>query len=478
VDVVIVGGGITGITAAYLLKQAGASFVLLERDSIASADTGCTTAHLTCVTDARLTKLVKDFGRDHALAAWDAGQAAIDQIREISSALNIDCELATIPGFLHAPRRPQKEGEAERLEEDARIAVDLGIDAAFVPHAPLVNQPAVRFPNQAKFHPRKYLASLLQSTVGEGCHIYEHSKVEEILDQPLRVKVRDCVVHCGHVFLATHVPLQGLTGTLSAALFQTKLAPYTSYAVGAKLPPGQFPEACFWDTNDPYDYLRIDRHEGYDYAIYGGEDHKTGQVADPGEHYARLYEKVAELLPGAIVNHRWSGQVIETADGLPYIGESTPGQYVATGFSGNGMTFGTLAAMMFCDELAGRNNPWRKLFDVNRKAFPTGAWDYLKENKDFPYYFLKDRLAKARAQSANEIMPGQGRIMDSDGKRVAAYRDEGGTLTMKSAVCTHMGCLVRWNEAEKTWDCPCHGSRFKPTGEVIGGPAETSLGDA
>jgi glycine/D-amino acid oxidase-like deaminating enzyme/nitrite reductase/ring-hydroxylating ferredoxin subunit len=478
VDVVIVGGGITGITAAYLLKQAGATFALLERDSFASADTGCTTAHLTCVTDTRLTELVKSFGRDHALAVWDAGRAAIDQISSIIDEHQIQCEFTIVPGFLHQPRIGGKEKEAACLKEDAANALELGIDAKFVDRAPLVLQPAVRFPNQAKFHPRKYLGALLNAARGEGCHLYEKSPVDEIQDQPLQVKSRGCTIHCGRILIATHVPLQGLVNTMSATLFQTKLALYTSYAVGAKVASGVLPAACFWDTNDPYDYLRIDRGEHYDYAIYGGEDHKTGQESNPAARFDSLQQKVEHLLPGAKVEHRWSGQVIETPDGLPYIGETVPGQFIATGFSGNGMTFGTLAAMMFCDELAGRKNPWRDLFDVNRKAFPTGAWDYFKENKDYPYYLLKDRLARATAKSTRAIKRGEGRILKLNGSKVAAFRDDNGKLIKKSAICTHMGCVVHWNDAEKTWDCPCHGSRFKPTGEVIAGPAETPLEDA
>jgi glycine/D-amino acid oxidase-like deaminating enzyme/nitrite reductase/ring-hydroxylating ferredoxin subunit len=478
VDVAIIGGGITGITAAYLLKQAGATFALLERDSFASADTGCTTAHLTSVTDVRLHELVKNFGPDHALAVWDAGRAAIDQISDIINTNQIECEFATVPGFLHQPRTDGKEGELDRLKEDARIAAQLGIEAKFVDQAPLVHQPAVRFPNQAKFHPRKYLGSLLEAIRGEGCHLFERSPVDDIKDDPLRIKVRSFNIHCGHLLIATHVPLQGLLGTMSASLFQTKLAPYTSYAVGAKVASGLMPEACFWDTNDPYDYLRIDRGPEYDYAIYGGEDHKTGQESNPSERFESLEQKVVYLLPGAKVEHRWSGQVIETADGLPYIGEAASGQFIATGFSGNGMTFGTLAAMMFCDHLAARKNPWRELFDVNRKAFLAGAWDYFKENKDYPYYLLKDRVARAGTKSTRAIKRGEGRILDVNGSKVAVFRDVKGKLKKKSAICTHLGCLVRWNDAESTWDCPCHGSRFKPTGEVIAGPAETPLEDA
>lgn len=478
VDVVIVGGGITGITAAYLLKKAGATFALLEREQFASADTGCTTAHLTCVTDTRLHELVNKFGRDHALAVWDAGQAAIDQIREIVLEHDVDCDWATVPGHLHLPAaKPDAGGGIQTLEKDVQIARELGISATLLERVPLFNSPGIRFPNQAKFHPRKYLAGLLNVIQGEGCHVCQDSPVDEILENPLRVKSGAFTIHCGHVFIATHNPLQGLAGTLSAALFQTKLSLYSSYAVGARVPSGTLPEASFWDTDDPYNYVRIDRTGDDNYVIYGGEDHKTGQAENPGNCFESLERKVSALIPEARIDHRWSGQVIETADGIPFIGPVTPEQYIATGFSGNGMTFGTLAAMMFGDALASRRNPWQELFDVNRKVL-SGTWDYLKENKDFPYYFVKDRLAKARAQSTGSIKPGEGQVVEIDGNRVAAYRDDEGKLTKKSAVCTHLGCLVHWNEAEKTWDCPCHGSRFKPTGEVIGGPAEKPLEDA
>jgi glycine/D-amino acid oxidase-like deaminating enzyme/nitrite reductase/ring-hydroxylating ferredoxin subunit len=479
VDVVIIGGGITGITAAYLLKKAGATFALLERDQFASADTGCTTAHITCVTDTRLDELVDHFGRDHALAVWDAGQAAIDQIREIVTDQDLDCEWATVPGYLHLPPgKLDAGGGMESLKKDVQLAKELGIDAALLERIPLFDCPGIRFPNQAKFHPRKYLAGLLKVIKGEGCHVCQESPVDEILENPLRVRSGKFTIRCGHIFIATHVPLQGLAGTLSAMLFQTKLSPYTSYAVGARVPSGTLPEACFWDTKDPYDYVRIDQTGKDNYVIYGGEDHKTGQVERPSDCFESLESKVVRLIPGATIDHRWSGQVIETADGLPFIGPVTPEQYVATGFSGNGMTFGTLAAMMFSDTIANRRNPWQDLFDVNRKVLRGGTWDYLKENKDFPYYFLKDRLAKARAKSTRSIKRGEGQVVDIEGSRVAAYRDEDGNLTKKSAVCTHLGCLVHWNEAEKTWDCPCHGSRFKPTGEVVAGPAEKPLEDA
>jgi Rieske Fe-S protein len=210
-------------------------------------------------------------------------------------------------------------------------------------------------------------------------------------------------------------------------------------------------------------------------VIFGGEDHKTGQQEDTEACYRRLEEQFRAIVPGVEVTHRWSGQVIETPDGLPYIGLSADRQYSATGYAGNGLTFGTLAGIMISDAVLGRSNPWSELFDPARKALTRGLWDYVKENVGYPYYLIRDRFAGAEAKSLRTVRRGEGTVIDRKGAKVAAYRDTAGTVTLRSAICTHMGCVVGWNAAERTWDCPCHGSRFKPTGEVISGPAESPL---
>jgi Rieske Fe-S protein len=184
---------------------------------------------------------------------------------------------------------------------------------------------------------------------------------------------------------------------------------------------------------------------------------------------------VATIVPHIELTHRWSGQVIETPDGLPYIGRSADHQYAATGYAGNGLTFGTLAGMMICDAILERSNPWTDLFDPSRKALTRGLWDYLKENVDYPYYMIRDRFAGVEAKSLRAVRRGEGKLIERNGAKVAAYRDHNGAMTLRSAICTHMGCAVDWNAAEQTWDCPCHGSRFKPNGDVIAGPAEAPL---
>jgi glycine/D-amino acid oxidase-like deaminating enzyme/nitrite reductase/ring-hydroxylating ferredoxin subunit len=477
VDVVVVGGGITGITAAYLIKRCGLKVALLERDAFASADTAHTTAHLTCVTDLPLPQLVQNFGRNHAQAAWDAGLAAIEVIEHNVQHEKIDCDFQRVPGYRHAPLQPATDETDPHaaFQEEARLAADLGFHAAYMPSVPLVHRPGVRFPNQAKFHPLKYLAALLEKIPGNGSHIFEHTEAEEFFEKPLSVKAHGHTITCKYIVIATHVPLVGKNGLVNAMFFQTKIAPYSSYAIGAKLPPGPLPEACFWDTSDPYYYLRIDRRPAGNYAIFGGQDHKTGQTVDTEPLYQKLQTTLLALLPQAQIDHRWSGQVIESNDGLPLLGELSEKQFIATGFSGNGMTFGTLAAMMACDAALGRKNPWAELFNPHRTNILAGAWDYIKENLDYPFYLLKGLLASPEGTSLTSLKNNEGKIIDLHGQRLAAFRDAQGKVTTLSAVCTHLGCIVNWNTAEKTWDCPCHGSRFKCTGEVLAGPTETPL---
>jgi Rieske Fe-S protein len=280
------------------------------------------------------------------------------------------------------------------------------------------------------------------------------------------------------VVIATHNPLVGLEGLAGATLFQTKLALYTSYVIAARVPRDVVVDALWWDTSDPYHYLRVVPGRDFHVVVFGGEDHKTGQVEDTDARYRRLEERLSAMIDGVELTHRWSGQAIETPDGLPYIGQNTEHQYVATGFAGNGLTFGTLAGIMISDSILQRSNPWIELFDPDRKALRRGLWDYLKENTDYPYYMIRDRFAGAQARSLRAVRRGQGKIVERNGAKVAAYRDPAGAITLRSATCTHMGCLVAWNTAERTWDCPCHGSRFEPTGDVISGPAEKPLDEA
>lgn len=473
-DVVVIGGGLTGLTTAYLLQRAGKKVCVLNRGQPGYGDTGCTTAHLTYVTDLRLSQLVRTFGRETAGIVWQGGAAAINTIEEVVKAAKIACDFHRIPGFLHASLRGTRD-EADELEADFREAQALGIEASYLPAVPYFERPGLRFANQARFHPIKYLAGLVRAITESGVAIFGDTEATAVESDPLRVIAGGKRVDCDFVVVATHVPLLGAGFLANAMLLQAKLAHYSSYAVGAKIPKGILPDASFWDTSDPYFYLRIDPRENSDYVIFGGEDHKTGQADDTVERFTRLERVLDEFVPEARVDCRWSGQVIQTNDGLPYIGEISQKQFVATGFSGNGLTFGTLAAMMACDAVLERKTLWQEIFSINRTTLVGGTWNILRENLDYPYYLLRDRLTMPEGASTRVVRRGQGRILNVGGKRIACSCDDKGKLTMLSPVCPHMGCLVHWNAAEQTWDCPCHGSRFYATGEVLSGPAESPL---
>lgn len=474
VDVLIVGGGVTGLTAGCLLRKSGRSVALVEKGRIGTSETGHTTAHLTYVTDMRLDELHRKFGRDHAGAVWDAGLSAIHQIRTLVAQAGIACELRSVPGFLVAAANADQKKERKQLMEETELANELGFDVSFLEHCPFTERPAMRVPNQAKIHPAKYVQGLAAEFVKLGGKLFEKTTAEGFANDPPRATANGHEVRYRHIFYATHIPLQGTRNTLSAALLQTKIASYSTYAIGASLPSGSMPEVLWWDTADPYHYLRIDRHEDGDILVFGGEDHKTGQEKETEAIYASLERKLRDFAPDAKVEYHWSGQVVETADGLPYIGEVGDGQILATGFGGNGFTFGTIAAVMTHDIVLGIKNPWTDLFDPNRKKL-SSAWDYLAENKDYPLYLIKGGLQRAEEGGVNSLAAGEGKILKVDNKKTAAHKDKKGKVTLLSPICPHLGCSVAWNEAEQTWDCPCHGSRFTCTGELMAGPAEKGL---
>jgi len=470
VDVVVVGGGITGLTTAYLLKKSGCSVAVVDQKDVGCGETAHTTAHVTFVTDSRLHELVDSVGKPQAHALWDAGLGGMRQIEEIATELQVECELRHVPGFLFAALDKDADEETKSLERDAGLAEEMGFDANFLKSDPIFNRPAICFPNQLKFHPLKYVKALAEAVPGNGCHVFGNTRGSDIDKESHELRTDQGVIRYKVLVAATHVPVQGERGTLGAALFQTKLAGYSTYAIEAGIPCT--PEALFWDTNDPYRYMRFDQGQNGCSVIIGGEDHKTGQEKDTEACYDRLEKALMRSFPAARPAHRWSGQVLETPDGLPYIGEVSENQLLATGFSGNGMTLGTFSAMLIRDIITGMPNAHSDLFSPHRIALK-GTWEYLRENKDFPAYLVKSHLKPAA--SLDELHRCSGAVIDVDGKKRAVYCDQHGKRTILSPVCPHMGCVVAWNEAEKSWDCPCHGSRFAATGKLITGPAEADL---
>ena len=472
-EVLVIGGGITGLTSAYLIARSGFKVTLVERDRIGCGDTAHTTAHLTYMTDARLTDLVRLCGEEKALLAWMAGRQAMERIRMIAAALDTDVELREVPGYLVAADSQELEKETERLLQEEKIAAEMGFPIKYLNNVAPTGMPGLLFPGQMTFHPLKYLHAMARAASQQGVRIHELTDVSEFPSTPRHVVANGYSITYNQVIIATHVPLQGNSGTMAAAFFQTKLASYSTYAVAGTTTNGILSEMIWSDTAEPFHYLRVNKIPEGVRIVWGGEDHKTGQVVDTSERFEQLEQALANIAPASRISHRWSGQVVETVDGLPYIGETEDGQFIATGFSGNGMTFGTVAAIMARDYVSGKRNEYDEVFSPSRVEM-AAVGNYLRENKDFPYLLIKDRLGIGKGD-VNALEPGEGRVLKLDGERVAACRDDLGKLHQLCAVCPHLGCIVAWNNSEGTWDCPCHGSRFQADGKLIAGPAEEDL---
>jgi len=474
VDVAVVGGGITGITAALLLARAGRRVAVIEARRIGKGETGKTTAHLTEVLDVPYHTLVSRFDLDGARLAAAGQRDAIERIAKFADECAIDCDFRRVPGFVFA----EKKADRAVLERDASAAHRLGVSATLVDRAPLpfTITAALRFENQATIHPRLYLQGLERAFVGMHGQIFEDTQVTAIDEgNPCRVISDRGMVTAHHVIVAAHVPI------VNRFLLHAKLAAYRSYVVGVDLGgDAGVGDGLYWDMAEPYHYIRTQTIGGRRYLLVGGEDHKVGEADDTTAPFERLetYVRARFGREVAATDYRWSGQIVESADGLPYVGRNSLSHdvYVATGYGGNGITQGTLAATVIADEICGVANPYRELLDATRIKPLASASAVLAENLDYPKHMLADRLNRAGgAEALAAIPPGEGQVLSLGGERLAVYRNANGQLGALSPVCTHLGCLVHWNTTEKSWDCPCHGSRFDPHGRVLNGPAVTAL---
>ncbi|HEY7375528.1 MAG TPA: FAD-dependent oxidoreductase [Polyangia bacterium] len=475
-DVAVVGGGITGITAALLLARAGRRVAVIEARRIGKGESGKTTAHLTEALDVPYHTLISRFGLAGARMAADAQRAAIDRIAAFTDECGIDCDFQRLSGFAFAETR----GEQAALEREAAAARRLGLNVTLVDRAPLPFPiaGALRFDDQAAIHPRIYLQGLERAFVALGGRIFEDTQVVAIDEgQPCRVISDRGVVAARDVIVAAHVPI------VNRVLLHAKLAAYRSYVVGVDL-AGQagVGDGLYWDMADPYHYIRTQTIGDRRFLLVGGEDHKVGEADDTTAPFERLeaYVRVRFGRDVAPTDYRWSGQIVMSADGLPYVGRNSLSHdvFVATGYAGNGMTQGTLAAMVLADEICGRPNPLAELLDATRIKPLASAGAVLSENLDYPKHLLADRLPGSAAEGAEAVAaipPGEGRVLSFGGERLAIYRNANGELGALSPKCTHLGCQVHWNTTEKSWDCPCHGSRFDPHGRVLNGPAVAAL---
>ncbi|HEY9810156.1 MAG TPA: FAD-dependent oxidoreductase [Halomicronema sp.] len=480
VDVAIVGAGITGLTLGYLLKQAGLKVAIIEAKKIGHGTTGSTTAHLSEVPDAGYQTLISYFGSEKTQLVVQSRRSAIEKISQIIAQENIACQFQSLPSYLYTETRQ----DIEYLQDEVTAAQNLGIKADFTWQIPLPfpTQGGIIFPNQAQFNPLQYLQKLAEIIEGNGSHIFERTRVLDITDStPCKVYTDHASLKATNVILATHTPIHDLFHLPDLLGMTAKIIAYRSYVLGIKLvekrfgPTTPIPTGLFWDTDKPYHYTRTYQDETGPLLIIGGEDHKTGKDIDTETCFQRLEEYVRTRYEVDSIPYQWSDQFYEPIDGLPYIGKPSPHShlYIATGYSGNGLTFGTIAGILLADLIQGKNHPWSEIYDPNRVPL-SDAGRLLTENLDTASHFLTDRF-KSDAHSYSEVGINEGKIIDINGEKIAAYRDEVGTLYALSAICAHAGCIVHWNKAEKSWDCPCHGGRYSPTGQVLNGPPLAGL---
>lgn len=473
-DVAIVGAGITGITAAYLLAKAGQSVVLVDKGRIAMSETGHTTAHIVATTDADYREMIKVHGEEGARTDTEAIRSAVDLIRSLVRELDIDCGFKAVDGYLYA----EEEKDLEYLRRQHEDLLRAGMKSEWVDRVPLPFPTAggLRYRNQSVFHVRQYLLPIAEAAVKKGARIFENTLVSDVQnaekDGRCTIKSEEGSIRARHVLLATHVPIND-RGTIWMKMHATR-----TYVVATPIEPGKVTDALFWDTEYPYHYTRLLETEKGLFLIVGGEDRDVGKEDNDEERYEALEEYCRTRFGVKTFSHRWSGQINEPADMLPFIGESSHGKnvWMSTGYSGTGMTYGTLAAMLLADFALERENRFAELYDPGRKKVGAILENLVTKATEFPKRMLEKVTHRdVEATSVAEVGEGEGKIVETGGKKAAVARIDGELRTL-DPTCTHMGCTVAWNAAEKSWDCPCHGSRFDTRGQVLNGPATAPLG--
>ncbi|APW98711.1 (2Fe-2S)-binding protein [Halobiforma lacisalsi AJ5] len=476
VDVAVVGGGITGLTAAIELKEAGRDVALLESDRIVESTTGHTTAKLTSQHGLIYDTLTSQFGDERAKGYADANEAAIDAVERRVEEHGIDCDFRRTEAYTYAA----SSDDLEAVRDEVAAAQGVGLSASYVEETPLpYDVPgAVRFDDQAEFHPRKYLLAIAERIDGDGSHVFEETRALDLEPRP-----RPCVetnrgeVVADDVVVATHFPFFDRAGYFS------RMHPHRAYLLAVRI-AGTPPEGMFYSTSSPPATIRSQPvAEGDDeLLIVGGQSHKPGLDGPPtSERYRRCEAFAREHFDVESVEYRWSTMDYSPVDEVPFIGPIDPvseGVYVGTGFNGWGMTGGTAAGLILSDLIVDGANPWADVFDPQRLPTSSAAKNFLEENAKVGGSFVGDRIESLLASlrtDLEDLSPGEASVVRRAGRPMGVYRDDGGTVHAVSAICPHMDCLVRWNDAERTWDCPCHGSRFTHEGDVLSGPALEGL---
>lgn len=479
-DVLIVGAGISGITTTYCLMKAGRQVIMIDDGLPCSGETGRTTAHVVNALDDFYHEIERIHGSDNAKIAAESHTSAINFIEQTINDLGIDCDFIRLNGYLFL----HPSDKLKTLEDELEATHKAGIATELVDQIPGMNKessPALKYPLQAQFHPLKYLSGLIKYIVANGGKIYTNTRAEEFK--------KNAVIANGHTINANHIVVATNTPINNIFTHHTKQHPYRTYVIAGLVSKDEIKPALWWDTGDhdskwvtyPYHYVRVQKYnDDYDLIITGGEDHKTGQADTEDktqeDRYTFLEEWTRQRFPAMKeVVYKWSGQVIEPVDSLAFIGRN-PGDnnvYVITGDSGNGMTHGTIGGMLVSDIILGKQNPWEKLYDPGRISLKATG-DFIQEAANMAAQY-GDYLKAGDIQSVKELSPGEGAVLNVGLHKVAAYKSEEGVVNAYTAICPHLGCVLQWNADEKSFDCPCHGSRFTYEGVVINGPAKTDL---
>ena len=471
VDVAIVGAGITGITAAYLLKKAGKKVALIEAQQLAASASGHTTAKVTSLHQLIYADLIERHGEDKARLYGESNQAGVEFVAATVEQEGIDCDFQSMDTYSFA----EDQENLDKIQQEYDAAIKLGLPAEFVTDTtlPFDIAGAVKFNHQAQFHVRKYLLHLAKTIPGDGSYVFENSRVKTAEEgTPCKVFTEDATLLANDVLLTTHLPI------MDQGLFFAKTYPQRSYIIGAKIDPAKAPEGMYIGVGENYHSIRTTPTEDGDLLLMiGGGGHKVGEKSETEESYQELEQYAHSHFGIDQIDYRWSSQDYESFDKLPYIGKLTPANdhiYVATGFNLWGMSKGTMAGMILSDLVQGIANPWADLYDSMR-ATPFVTKESIKNNLDVGMHWVGDRLKGLTNWSPDDVEPGEGKLITYQGETVGVYKDEVGKVTMVSATCPHLGCIVNWNSAEKSWDCPCHGGRFTCEGKIIQSPATKDL---
>ena len=476
-DVCVIGAGIAGLTTAYLLTQAGKRVIVLDDGPVGGGESAHTTAHLVTALDDRFFELERLHGAHGAQLAAESHAAAIDMIESIAIKENIDCDFTRLDGYLFLAG--DRAIDIDILQRELAAAHRAGLlDVTLETSVPVHffnSGPCLRFPQQGQIHPLKYLLGLASSIVAGGGVIHTGTHATNIKSGTPGQVTTDLghTITCRSIVVATNTPVNDLV------VIHTKQTAYRSYVIALRVPRGSIYKALYWDTLDPYHYVRLAEanDKASELLIVGGEDHKTGQEDDAELRFAHLEEWARARFPMAQeLAFRWSGQVMEPLDGLAFIGANPldkSGIYIATGDSGNGMTHGTIAGMLLTDLITGKPNPWTTLYNPNRVSLRS-AKEYTQEVLNMAAQY-GDWVTEGDVESENEIALASGAIIRHGMQKYAVYRDESGALHQCKAECPHLGGIVAWNSVEKTWDCPVHGSRFDCYGKVVNGPSISNM---